>query len=305
MKKILLIGIFLAATIHLYGQQESTFSQYMFNGLTLNPGYAGSHDYISTNAVVRDQWIDYPGQPMTMTLSVDSRIPSENMGLGVTVSSDIIGVSQTNEIGLNYSYFVQTGEKTRLSLGLKLALLNYSENLTELTVWDQEHIFSANQSRWLPKIGAGLYFYSDTYYVGLSIPAIYVYDNHYNFNIDINESSFYRRHIYLTAGYVFTLNEDFKLKPFTLVKKSPGAPIQADLNLAGVYADKFWLGAGYRFNQSVMAMFSVQINDHFRLGYAYDVMNLGLFSYTKGAHEIQLGIDFGGSTKRIKSVRYF
>lgn len=304
-KTFIILCILIISYIHVKAQQESAFSQYMFNSLQINPAYAGSHDYISTTLFVRDQWINFPGQPKTATFSLDYRIPTEQMGLGLTVITDALGVSLTNEIGLNYSYFVQTGKRSRLSFGVKLGVVHSTENLTELVVWDQDEVFSENQSRWFPKFGGGLYFYSDNYYIGLSSPTLYVYDNHYNFSLDITRSSYYRRHLYFSGGSVLTLSEAFKIKPFALVKYLPNVPLQVDLNLAGVYHDKFWLGAGYRFNKSVMFMLALQLNDYLRFGYSFDFMNFELFQYTKGAHEIQLGIDFGGSSKRIQSIRYF
>jgi type IX secretion system PorP/SprF family membrane protein len=234
MKKTIIISFIVLGTMNLFGQQESAFSQYMFNSLIINPGYAGSHDFFSTNIIGRNQWLSYPGQPKTLTFSVDSRLPGENMGLGLSTSTDIIGVSQTSEIGITYSYFIQTGDYSRLAFGLKAGVLNYNDQLTELVVWDDDPEFNSNQSLWFPKFGFGLYYYSAKYYLGFSVPTLYVYDNSYDFDIDINKSSFYRRHMYLSGGYVFDLNENFKLKPFVLAKYAPSAPIQVDLNLAAV-----------------------------------------------------------------------
>ena len=53
-----------------YAQQIPVMSQYMFNGLVINPAYAGSKDYMSTTLMVRKQWAGYEGSPVTENASI-------------------------------------------------------------------------------------------------------------------------------------------------------------------------------------------------------------------------------------------
>ena len=54
-------------------QQDPMVSQYMFNGLYLNPAYAGSHDYWSSTLSFRSQWVGFDGAPMTESALVEQQ----------------------------------------------------------------------------------------------------------------------------------------------------------------------------------------------------------------------------------------
>lgn len=306
MRRLVIILIMLASSFPGKAQQDPAISQYAFNGLSLNPAYAGSHPYMSATVLSRTQWVSFPGAPKTNFFSVDGAIRDMDMGLGLIAMHDKIGVSSNTELYGVYSYHIQTTKDAKLSFGLKAGFANYKENFNELITWDEDHVFDRNaESRWLPKFGFGLYYYAKDYYVGLSIPTLLAYDKHYSFSLDLEKSSFYRRHFYLTGGYVFPLNKQVKLKPFSMIKYVPGAPVQADLNLSAIYLDKYVLGLGYRSSGSMTALVEFKWNDMFRLGYAYDFLHSDLYRYEGGTHEILLGFDFGGNVRKVKNVRYF
>ncbi len=307
MKRYLIILILGAVfTLPGYSQQDPAFSQYMFNGLYLNPAYAGSHDYISASIVSRHQWTDFEGAPRTALLGVDGRIKNEHMGLGFLASNDELGVVSNSEFYAVYSYYIHLSQHTRLSFGLKAGAANYCERLDELIYWDHDKLFDGGyQSSWYPKFGFGMYLYRHNFYAGIAIPTILSYDRHFDFSLDMEESSFFRRHYFFTTGYVLPLSSDVVLKPFGLLKYSPGAPMQADFNLALLYKERFWLGLGYRSNTALTAMVEIQINHNIRLGYSYDFLHSDLYKYAGGTHEIMLGLDFGGNLRKFKSVRYF
>jgi type IX secretion system PorP/SprF family membrane protein len=173
-------------------------------------------------------------------------------------------------------------------------------------VWDaNDDVFAAKRTVWLPKFGAGLYYFTDNWYAGLIVPSLIAYDANYNFSIDVNEASFIKRHYYLNGGYVFTLNDKFKLKPSTLVKYEPSAPLQCDINVNLLYNETVWTGVSYRSGDAVTFMVEYQTNFRFRVGYAYDMTTSKLRKYSAGTHEIMIGYDFGKDLKKIKTSRYF
>ena len=71
MKKLIIIiatvGFF---TPQLKAQQDPMLSQYMFNGLYINPAYAGSHKYWSSTLSYRNQWVGLEGAPSTAIAAV-------------------------------------------------------------------------------------------------------------------------------------------------------------------------------------------------------------------------------------------
>ncbi|MCE3260550.1 MAG: hypothetical protein K0S12_2191, partial [Bacteroidetes bacterium] len=267
--------------------------------------YAGSHQYVTSTLLHRTQWVNFTGAPKTALMSVDGALPGKNMGLGLILANDRIGATEQTDIYANYSYHLKLG-KGKLGLGIKAGASNYIFKSNTLTVWDaNDDVFAAKRTVWLPKFGAGLYYFTDNWYAGLIVPSLIAYDANYNFSIDVNEASFIKRHYYLNGGYVFTLNDKFKLKPSTLVKYEPSAPLQCDINVNLLYNETVWTGVSYRSGDAVTFMVEYQTNFRFRVGYAYDMTTSKLRKYSAGTHEIMIGYDFGKDLKKIKTSRYF
>jgi len=304
MKKFLIIlGALLG--FNGFGQQELMVSQYMFNGLFLNPAYAGSHQYISSSLLHRTQWVNFAGAPRTALLAVDGAIPDKNMGLGLIVANDRIGATEQTDIAANYAYQLKLS-KGKLAFGIKAGVANYILRSDRLTVWEEnDDVFAGRKSAWLPKAGVGAYYFQDKWYAGLSVPTLLAYDAKQNFSFDVDEASFLRRHYFLNGGYIFTLNENFKLKPSLLLKYERSAPLQADINMNLLYKNMFWFGASYRTGDAVTFMIEYQTNFRFRVGYAYDLTTSQLRRYSAGTHEIMIGYDFGKKLVKIKTPRYF
>lgn len=305
MKKILLYVILFMTCLGLKAQQDAMLSQYMFNGLFLNPAYAGSHDYASASLVHRRQWTAFEGAPVTSVLAVDGPLLNKKIGLGFMLGNDQIGVTNQTDFYANYAYHIpfRTGV---LALGLKLGASQYYSKLSSLTVWDHnDEIFMGDRkSALLPKAGCGVYYYAERYYAGVSVPTLWAYDSQRSFNFNLEESSNLRRHYYLTGGYVFFINPVLKLKPSVLLKYQPSAPLQADFNINALIQDKFWVGASFRTGDAVAIILEYQINKQLRVGYAFDYTVSKLNPYSGGTHEVMLGYDFGKYIK-VRTPRYF
>jgi len=308
MKTLITLIIFTCLfNIRVNAQQDPMISQYMFNGLFLNPAYAGSHKYISSSLLYRSQWLNFPGAPQTSLLAVDGLVPSKanNMGLGLIVAHDQIGATEQTDIFANYAYQLRLG-KGKLAFGMKAGASNYIFKSDGVTVWDaNDAVFTGRRTAWLPKVGAGLYYFTDRWYAGLSVPTLVAYDAHHDFTFDVNKGTFVNRHYYLTGGYVFTLSPTVKLKPSMLLKYLPSAPVEADINLNLLYREKFWVGASYRSQDAVVIMLEYQSNARFRIGYAFDYSTSKIRKYSAGTHEIMIGYDFGKDLMKIKTPRYF
>ena len=307
MKKILIIIAFAAVCIpEIKAQQDPLLTQYMFNGLFLNPAYAGSHPYWSSTLTYRNQWVGLEGAPETGIVSLDGPLPNQNMGLGVVVVHDGIGVSRQNSMVFNYSYNIKINDVSKLAFGLNAGFSQYSAKLTDLTYWDSDVVFEEDlSSKVLPKFGAGVYYYAEKYYVGFSVPTLFAYEDGVDFSLNLTQSSFLRRHYLLTAGYVFGISENIKLKPSVLGKYVQNTPLEVDINLSAVYKNAYWLGVSYRSKDAVAIILEYQTNLFFRVGYSYDITLSKLNGYSYGSHEIMLGIDFGKDLTKVKTPRFF
>jgi type IX secretion system PorP/SprF family membrane protein len=305
---LLAIGIMLSFTS--IAQQEIMLSQYMFNQMVINPGYAGSKNFISADGLYRRQWVDFPGSPTTQTFSIHTPIGLTNMGGGLSVAHDNIGVTDRTDIYLSYAYHLKLTESLKLGLGLRGGVSLMSARLQDLIYWDQnDRVFpQQTQTNTLPNFGAGAFLYSRLYYVGITVPHLMSFDPDRPITLNSNQLKdipHLVRHYYLTGGYVFEINRDVVLKPSTLIKYTYNAPVEVDINVNALLMEVLWVGASYRTGDSFIGLVGFNITKQLRLGYAYDFTMTDIKDHSSGTHEITIGYDFGYDILKMKTPRYF
>ena len=304
-KRILLFLLILAGfySLDIEAQQDPMYTQYMYNTLSVNPGYAGSRGALSMTGLVRAQWLGIDGAPQTQTLTVHSPMYNENMGLGLSVVNDQVGPVHQTMLFADYAYSIQTTPNAKLAFGLKAGVNIFQADLLALNPNQTNDPAVYNISnRLLPNVGVGVYYYSDKGYFGVSAPKLL----EHNLKSGEISASKERRHYFVIGGYVFELSPTLKFKPAFLVKAVSGAPLSVDLSGNFFFNDKFGIGAAYRFGDSFSALLQYYITPQFRIGYAYDYTLTELQNYNSGTHEIMLGYDFYFIDKqRIRSPRFF
>ena len=305
-KKIKLLCVCMLLFSIVRAQQDYMITQYMFNGLFINPAYTGVHKYFTTSLLHRNQWTGFTdGAPRTTLFAIDGPVFKNSTGLGLILGDDRLGVTQQNDIMANYSYQLKF-KKSALSFGLRSGFSFYKANVNDLVYWDSnDPVYINYKNRVTPKFGTGIFYHSDKYYVGLSIPTLIAHENGNGFDWDFEKGTFLRRHYFLTGGYVFENGELWKFKPSFLLKYTSTAPLEADINFSVLYKEMLSLGASYRTNDAIVAIFQYQANQRFRVGYSYDFTISDLRNYTTGSHEIMLGFDLGKDVIKMKSSRYF
>lgn len=306
LRNLLLIALLLLCDRPVRAQQEIMVSQYMFNGLFLNPAYAGSHPYISASVLHRAQWTGMNGAPTTSMLAVDGPLMADRLAWGLTVVNDRIGVTRDSEVAGQCAYRMRVSDRGRLAFGLKAALSLYTADLGALTYWDaSDQVFASGiRNEPVGRFGFGMYYHDDRSFLGFSMPNLITLDDAIAQRVTANAEHFVP-HYYLHAGSIHELSEDFDVKPSLLVKVEPRAPVQADVNCNVLYRQRLWLGAGYRTGDGMVAMLEYQVNPHLRMGYAYDLTTSRLRAVGGGSHEVMLGLDLGRDLIRIKTPRYF
>ncbi len=289
-------------------QQETMYTQYMSNVLSINPAYAGSNDMLSFNAVSRNQWVGINGAPETQTFSVHSPITKYRMGLGLSFLKDKIGpISQTG-VNIDYSYTIDFDRRRYLAFGLKGGVNFYAANYTDLELIDQnDYVFQTDQfHRFLPNVGVGVYYYTERFYAGLSAPKLI--ENVINPHDGGFSSEYVNReelHLFLMSGYVFDVNRILKFKPHFMVKYVQNAPISIDFSAQFLIYDRLWLGAMYRLGDSFGGLMQIQVTNQLKIGYSYDLSVNDLGAFNNGTHEITVSYDFNFGRGRVKSPRYF
>lgn len=288
-----------------FAQQDSQYTQYMYNTANINPAYAGQRGVLSAFGLHRTQWVGLDGAPTTNAFAIHSPIAETNVGLGLSFVNDRIGPADENSISADFSYTVKASETFNLSFGLKATANLLNVDYTKLNIYNPtDPRFQNNiDNRFSPNIGAGVYLHSENTYVGLSVPN-FLETKHYEDDGNYSAAT-EKMHFYLIAGHVFDLNPSLKFKPSVLTKMVEGAPLQVDISGNFLINDKFTIGAAYRWSAAVSAMAGFQITDGLFLGYAYDAETTKLANYNSGSHEIFLRFELFSKYDRIISPRFF
>jgi type IX secretion system PorP/SprF family membrane protein len=301
MKKLVLVFMFFSAMG--FAQQDSQYTQYMYNTITVNPAYAGSRGMLSIFGLHRSQWIGLDGAPRTNAFSVNTPLNDSRLGLGVSIVNDKIGPTVENTFSADLSYTIPASEEFKLSFGIKGTANLFNIDINKLDIKDQgDKQFQNLDGKFSPNIGAGIYLHSDKAYVGLSVPNFIESDRY-----DDDEVAIFKEKInyYFIAGYVFDINPSIQFKPALLTKLVQGAPLQVDVSGNFMFDEKFVLGLGYRWSASISAMAGFQVSEGLYIGYAYDHETTRLQKYNSGSHEIFLRFELFNSYSRITSPRFF
>lgn len=311
MKKIYLTLAFACMVImNVEAQQDPHYTQYMYNMNVMNPAYAGSKDGLSGSILYRAQWVNIDGAPKTGTLSLHSPV-GKNVGLGLSVISDKIGPVEETNIYADFSYTIDLGGEHKLALGIKGgATLHKASLFSEVgngyTTNPNDPAYSENFNNTYMNFGTGLFYYTDKYYAALSIPNM-LKSKHLDVtqNGDVRNFGTEVQHYFLTAGYVFDVNENLKFKPSLMIKTAFEAPTSIDVSANFLLFDKFEAGATYRKDDALGAMVNFAVTPSIRIGYAYDHITSDLKVTTPATHEFMLLFDISSNKKVSVSPRFF
>lgn len=304
-QRLVLLGCLYWVAFTSYGQQDAQYTQYMYNTINVNPAYAGSRETLSVFGMYRTQWVGLDGAPDTGVFSLHAPV-GDKVGLGLGVINDRIGVSDETSVSGDFSYTLQLTDDGRykLALGLKATAHVLNVDYSKLNWYNPNDPLNVNiNNRFSPNIGAGAYFYSDKFYVGLSVPNI-LETKHYDDN-EVESLARERFHSYLITGYVFDLTYDIKFKPAVLAKAVEGAPLQVDVTGNFLFNERFTLGVAWRWDAAISGLAGFQINQNWFVGYAYDAETTKLANYNSGSHEIFLRYEFFNRSKSMVSPRFF
>ncbi|MBE16302.1 MAG: hypothetical protein CL867_08620 [Cytophagaceae bacterium] len=308
---ILAISIYIASITGVNAQQDPQYTQYMYNTVAINPAYAGNRGVTSIVGLHRSQWVGLEGAPRTQSLSIHSPIGEGKVGLGLSIVNDGLGPADETYIGVDFSYTVNTSDEGKLSFGLKGGGHILNVDFTKLNLLNpNDPRFSQNiDNKFSPIIGAGVYYHTNNFYAGLSVPNLLQTD-HFNEGNNSNSSSFIaeeRIHYYGILGYTFDVSEDLKFKPSTLVKMVAGAPLQVDLTANALLYEKFHLGVAYRWSAALSALVGFQASDSMLIGLAYDreSTDLGDQVYNDGSFEVFLRFELFNQYDRMLTPRFF
>jgi type IX secretion system PorP/SprF family membrane protein len=323
LKKYIAIITIVFSCTKSYAQQTVQFSQYMFNGLAVNPAYAGYKEDWTLNLSSRLQWTGVDGAPKTNTISVDgvTNGDKKNVGLGLLVTNDRLGPENNTSAYINYSYRIRLNDEDtqRLCFGIAAGVIQYSLNGSLFNGIDANdpNAPTGNQSNVTPDFRAGVYYYSPSYYFGASMLNLLPQSNVNPASAIITQE----RTLYLTTGFIFPLSEVIDWKPSVMVKEDFKSPTNIDAAMYFIFGNVIWVGGGYSSgvvlwnkpnlqtnlnrNDELTGSVAFNISSRCRIGYSYDFVTSQLPGYQTGSHELSFSLAIGRSHERILSPRYF
>lgn len=274
----------------------------MYNLPIINPAYVGATESINLGLLYRNQWTKVNGAPQTSTFYGNFKL-SENIGAGLSVIADQLGPVKETNVYADIGYTITLKEKHKLAFGLKVGATFHAIGLNSLTVFDpNDPFFSDNINSTTPNIGAGLFYFTETYYAGISIPNVL---SSVHLNANGNQLGSETQHFFVTGGYVFDVSENVKLKPSFLVKSAFEAPLSFDLNTNVLFFEKLELGLSYRNDDSFSGLVNFGITPQLNIGYAYDAVRSDIRLVAPSSHEVIIRYRFTEKSIRIKSPRFF
>lgn len=332
MKKYIFLVIVIVlggmATLPVLAQQKPHYTQYILNQYIVNPALTGIENYTDLKVSHRHQWVGIQDAPITSYLSVHGPIgksdyrktatsfdlkgenprgkryweeytaPAPHHGIGMQVINDITGPLSNFSLYGTYAYHLALSARTSLSAGFGVGFNRISLNADKLDFGDviaDPAVFTSgilNKTRL--DMMAGLYLYSADYFIGVSaqqvVPQKIDFSNGY---IRPKEGRTVP-HLFGTAGYRFSLGDNFNLIPSLMVKYVDPLPVQVEGNLKLQYLDRLWVGGSYRHKDGYAGMMGLNVSNIFHIGYSYDYTTSRLNNFSKGTHEILLGFVIGG-----------
>ena len=315
MKRLVLICSLIITFISAQAQQDAQFSQYIFNGLYINPAYAGYKSDFFINSFFRSQWTGLPGAPTTASIAADGAVANDAVGLGILLQRDQIGAQSTVAAYTNYSYRIQIGENddSRLAFGLGVGLIQSGIDGSKLNPVQtgDSYIPTGYHSFLSPDARIGVLYTNNDWFIGASVDNLLPQYTHPASTATALGVPIPKPHEYFTMGGIFDVSSDMKLKPSILIKDTPTAPTSMDVNAFLLISEKLWLGGTYRtavplYNKpnlqkglptssAMVATAEFFASESLRIGYAFDysLNKLGTLGY--GSHEISVAFTIKNS----------
>ncbi|MEP6262337.1 MAG: type IX secretion system membrane protein PorP/SprF [Gillisia sp.] len=290
-------------------QQDPLYTQYMYNMSVINPAYATDNPgMLNLGGIYRSQWVGIDGAPSTASFFAHTPL-SERVEVGLSIVHDEIGdIIKENNITADFAYVLPLDENNnKLSFGVKGGITTFDGDLTRLETNQPNDPAFQNISEVFPVFGVGAFWFGDNHYLGLSAPNLFT-AKHLENEQGLRSLGEENIHYFLTGGYVFDLNPDFKLKPAFMARGVEGAPLSVDITANVLMFNRLEAGVGYRFGDSVTGLVNFAVTPGLRIGYAYDYTTSNLSKYNDGTHEFLLLFDldlFGLSKGYDKSPRFF
>jgi type IX secretion system PorP/SprF family membrane protein len=313
---IVSVAVLLIAANSAFGQQQLMNTQFMYYKLGYNPGYAGSLESPCFTCIFRQQWLGLDGAPAIQALSFNMPLSNQRVGIGANIFRQTIGISSIYNMDAVYAYRVRVGQGA-LGIGVQTSVRSLNNDFDKTVATDNKsldpNIPAGAEDKFLFNFGAGLYFNSDQFYFGLSVPRLL--ENNLDFSSNDVFISREVQHFYLMGGLNLKLSEALTLQPNALIKYVANAPVDLDLNASLVIQNRYIVGTTYRVGgnkvssvgESLDLLLAAQLTSKLMFGMSFDFSLSDIKDHTTGSVEASLRYCIGqvGGSKEFVNPRFF
>jgi type IX secretion system PorP/SprF family membrane protein len=300
----LFISLFMRNERGVYAQQDPQYSQYMFNQLVINPAYAGSKNILSSALFLRAQWSGIDGAPRTESISIHGPLKKQKVGLGFAVIADQVGPKQSIGALGSYAYRFILG-KGKLSFGLRAGVYNYIYNWNDIIYKDQADVYNTHTrtSIIVPTADAGIYYYTNTLYAGVS--ATHLYNGRLTTVSNLNgDNAVLSPHLFVTFGKGWEISDQLTFNPSFAVKMAKSSPTSVDVNLSFLLQQKIWMGISARSSKTMVIYAQLYLSEKFKIGYSMDIGFNKIERAGGPSHELMLSYDLKVYKSKMLSPRH-
>lgn len=308
MKLYLYIGIllFFLGPGHAVAQQASQSSLYFFNKYKYNSAYAGFDRYLSITGSYRTQWLGIARNPVTQSINAHMPMYALNGSVGISIENDLLGATTQLSSSISYNY-VHDSYLGLWSAGVRVGVNQISLDGTLLETPDgiyedgvinhNDPILPNGKAKGLaPFTSIGGYFIHDLFEVGLSIENIIAskvdlggLGTEWNVDPTLN----------IYGEFFVSFSGVIKFHP-SLFLKTDFKETQLDLSIQAIYDDYLFGGIAWRGYSSntfdaIILFAGMQLNENWKLGYAYDIPVSALSVISRGSHEVVLNFNLNKS----------
>ena len=310
--KYCIVFILTGLTIVTKAQQMPQSTFFVYDNMTINPGYAGSQDGICVNVLARNQWMGFPGNQNVQKFDVHMpfKLFGWEHGAGFALYNDNIGLQRDINVALSYAFLKPLGNG-KLGVGLGGGF----DNTTISGSWnpfdgtnDPNIPNTSSNGKIAINLNLGAFYKTKQVFLGLSAMNLFEGERRAQTTDGIERYAYTPRHYNLTAGYNYQLNNPlFELQPALLIQ-SVGSSTQINVNATLRYRGKVWGGVGYRITDAITTFIGVELIEGLNAGISYDITTSKIANFSDGSMEILVRYIFKVGVKKeydhYKSIRY-
>jgi type IX secretion system PorP/SprF family membrane protein len=306
MKKWLTLSFLMVFALASYAQQEEVYTTFMYNKVHFNPAYAGAPGRAELTFVGKGQWLGLEGAPNSQVITFNMPLANQRIGIGGGVVRNEIGPSVNYTGELSYAYRIPLG-RGYLGIGVQGSIrflrVDFSQVQGNQPIDGDNAVPPGMQSKYIPNFGAGVYYDTDRFYVGFSVPRIL--EN----SIDLSDSdtplSREVIHYYGILGASFDLGENVVMQPQAILRFTANTPFDGDFNVNFMFVKRFMAGVSYRLGgsrisgigESLALLGGLDITPNLFFGVTYGYGLSELSDQHSGSLEGVLRVMFGKATE--------